>query len=236
MPGRIDVIFELAGPNAGRTVVLDKDKQFVGGFWRTLVAHEYYEGLVNKLATGYNAHPVGTPALLLAKKAWLDRQAAKDGGPIRVQAGTSEHVPAGVQGDGLRVEPERHAQAPAAVSGNDGAKPSPVVEGPRVDSVSRGIEERAAGSGLPDGLLQSAAGAAPVTAAGDLARAIEALDPENPKHWVQNGANAGKPRVDVVAQASGIEGLTRADVEAARPGWNRDVAKASKSEVKPEEV
>jgi hypothetical protein len=48
--------------------------------------------------------------------------------------------------------------------------------------------------------------------------------------------NAGKPRVDVVAQAAGVEGLTRADLDVVRPGWTRDKAKAEVAEVKPEEV
>lgn len=230
MPGQIDVIFKLAGPLAGATQVIDKNKPFVKGYWRTWVAHQHYEGLVNKLAGGYNAHPLGSPALLAAEAAWENRS----GGPIRIQAGASEHVPTSVSGGGLRLEPERHADASPNILGVAGPQFAPVGEGLEGNSVSGRTEERSAGRGLSDGLLPDGAGSAPQPDS-RVRSAVEALDPENDRHWVATGANAGKPRVDVVAQAAGIEGLTRVDLDAAWPDWTREKAKAA-AEVKPEEV
>ncbi len=230
MAGQIDVIFKIVGPQAGVTKTIDK-KDFVLGYWRTRVPHEHYEGLVNKLGQGYNAWPLGSPALIAAEAAWEKRS----GRPIRIQAGASEHVPAGVQGDGLRVEPERHADAASCLSGSDGARVAAERAGSEGDSVSRGTEERAEGCGLPDGLLSPASGPAPQPDS-RVRNALEALDPDNDKHWVMTGANAGKPRVDVVAQAAGVEGLTRADLDVVRPGWTRELAKTASVGVKPEEV
>jgi hypothetical protein len=54
--------------------------------------------------------------------------------------------------------------------------------------------------------------------------AVLKLDPENNSHWVATGAHAGKPRLNAVEDAFGKAGLTRQDIEAALPGWNRDRA------------
>lgn len=53
--------------------------------------------------------------------------------------------------------------------------------------------------------------------------ALKALDPTADEHWT----DAGLPRVDAVATASGIPAVTRKDIENAVPGWNRESALAA---------
>ncbi len=54
-----------------------------------------------------------------------------------------------------------------------------------------------------------------------LKRAVLSLDPNNNAHWVANG----KPAMAAVEAAYGSAGITRADVDAAAPGYNRDAAR-----------
>lgn len=50
--------------------------------------------------------------------------------------------------------------------------------------------------------------------------ALKALDPENEEFWT----DAGLPKVAAIEDASGVVGVTRKDIEAAWPGFNRDKA------------
>jgi len=58
-----------------------------------------------------------------------------------------------------------------------------------------------------------------------LAEAVQALDPENDDHWT----NGGQPKVDAVASQLGRTDVTRAQVEAAAPGYNREVARGEEA-------
>ncbi len=53
--------------------------------------------------------------------------------------------------------------------------------------------------------------------------ALKSLDPTNDDHWT----DAGLPLVGVIATASGIVNVTRKDISAALPGWNREMALAN---------
>ncbi len=57
-----------------------------------------------------------------------------------------------------------------------------------------------------------------------LLKAIKSLDAENDDHWVKTGKNADKPKISVVEEAYGETGITRDDVEAAAPGYNKNMA------------
>lgn len=54
--------------------------------------------------------------------------------------------------------------------------------------------------------------------------AVMKLDPEVEDHWVKTGPMRGKPKCGSVEEALGRAGVTREDVEAAVPGWDRDRA------------
>lgn len=53
--------------------------------------------------------------------------------------------------------------------------------------------------------------------------ALKSLDPTNDDHWT----DAGLPLVGIIATASGIVNVTRKDISAALPGWNREMALAN---------
>lgn len=55
-----------------------------------------------------------------------------------------------------------------------------------------------------------------------LRKAVMALDPVDNAHWTKDG----KPAMTAVEKLYGSSGLTRADVDAAAPGYTRDKAKA----------
>lgn len=57
--------------------------------------------------------------------------------------------------------------------------------------------------------------------------AVLRLDPDVDSHWVMTGAHKGKPKLQSVEDAYGKAGLTRQDIEAAMPGYNR--AKATEA-------
>lgn len=59
------------------------------------------------------------------------------------------------------------------------------------------------------------------TAAERLVEAIKKLDHANDDHWTQ----AGKPAIAAVEKLYGSNELTRASIEAAVPGWDRETAK-----------
>lgn len=58
-----------------------------------------------------------------------------------------------------------------------------------------------------------------------LANALRQLDPENDDHWTK----LGKPAMSAVEQLYGSAAVTRDEVEAAIPGFTRDVARADRA-------
>jgi hypothetical protein len=58
----------------------------------------------------------------------------------------------------------------------------------------------------------------------DIAAAVRKLDPDVDSHWVLTGAHKGKPKLQAIEDAYGKAGLTRQDIEAAMPGYDRDAA------------
>ena len=54
----------------------------------------------------------------------------------------------------------------------------------------------------------------------EIEAAVHKLNPDNSDHWTQ----AGLPKLSAVEEAMGTAGVTRKDVEASAPGWNRDQA------------
>lgn len=56
-----------------------------------------------------------------------------------------------------------------------------------------------------------------------LQKAVLGLDPEDDSHWTKDG----KPAMTAAEKLYGSSGLTRADVEAAAPGFTREKAKAA---------
>ena len=62
-----------------------------------------------------------------------------------------------------------------------------------------------------------------------LAEALNHLDPADDEHWTQ----AGKPALEAVERFYGSSSVTRKDIEAARPGWGREDARAERAPREP---
>jgi len=56
-----------------------------------------------------------------------------------------------------------------------------------------------------------------------LRKAIQELDPATDEHWT----GTGKPMLNAIEKFYGSSGVTRADVQAALPGYDREAAKAA---------
>ncbi len=213
--------FVLAGPNAGRTVALD-GKRFINGVAHVRIAaptRPVVDGLVRKLALGYNAHPKGSEALLRAEADWAKRKT--DGGLRRVSKAEKHGDVAGpVRRDSVREQaPHASGSAPVHGSGHDDS----AGDG---NSLQRGAEQRSEGSAARPGDSGAPVKSAAASIDAALRKALEGLDPEVDAHWVATGKNAGRPRLDALVQATGDQGITREDVEAAWPGLTREKLKA----------
>lgn len=91
--------------------------------------------------------------------------------------------------------------------------------------VRRGAADAQAGQpgGLPDGDGQPDVLKEPSAIVNTrLQRAVMSLDAGDDTHWTRDG----KPAMTVVEKLYGSAGITRADVDAAVPGWTREKAKA----------
>lgn len=65
-----------------------------------------------------------------------------------------------------------------------------------------------------------------------IAATIRALDPEDDSLWTQDGL----PRIDVVAKAAGMSGLTRSDLNGAGSGLDRESLRAAAAPAVPSEA
>jgi len=203
----------LTGPYAGRTMNL-KGHQFVEGVLELHGTMEAVEGLVVYMGRSFQAFLEGSDELRAAQE--RDKEAA-DG-----QRNSSREVqPEGDEGEG-HVQPEGEgAPAPSDDHGN-GAGEAPEGTGTDVSGGNgqsdAGVPERAPEQG-------GAGEAQPVTPTDTaLLKAIHGLDPENDDHWTEDGL----PLMTAVETSYGSAGITRKDVEAAAPEWNRDKAREQK--------
>ena len=205
--------FRLFGPRKGQTVRLN-GHQFVNGIC-TLVQSSVNLGTASRVFSFYGAYARGTPeydAAMAAEEA-LDNgtnevpEASIEGANPAAQAGVGPDGagPAEVAADDSRgdAEPNRAGGSSGDPSG-DGHEHSGVPKFP--EDADYRAEEPASSVNT------------------DIVAALRKLDPEVDSHWVMTGAHKGKPKLQAVEDAYGKAGLTRQDIEAAAPGWNRDAS------------
>lgn len=211
--------FRLFGGRKGQTIVISGHK-FVHGICREVVSPVQAAPLVRSLSF-YAAYHVGSPeydAALAAEEA----AEAKVNGTSEVHKGSGDREPAEVSGDsgsagaGPAEEPTDDGNG-AVDASSEGAGPDANGDGHEHAGVVK-FEESA---DIPEPAEPEAVGNEAVAAA------LMKLDPENDEHWVRTGAAAGKPKLAAVEEAFGRAGLTRQDLEAALPGWDRDKAIAA---------
>lgn len=204
--------FRLFGPRKGQTMVLN-GHQFINGVC-TLVQSSDNMGTAARVFSFYRAYARGTPDYDAA----MAQEEAENGADEVSEAsleGADAAVEASVQPDG---------GGPAEVAADDGGSSSD-AEGSSVASGSAAGDGHA-DAGVPkfpeDADHRAEEPSSEVNT--DVANAIRKLDPDVDGHWVMTGAHKGKPKLQAVEDAFGKAGLTRQDIDAAMPGYNRDAA------------
>ena len=225
MSGIMQFEFCLFGPRKGQTVVLN-NHQFVNGLC-ILVQSSDNMGTAARVFSFYDAYARGTPEYdraMAAEEAAQAAQVAKevaDGADEVLRAPNvraNPEVPAGIQPVG-GGPPEVGSAIPGAghadASGGTG-------NAPNADANGNGHAD----SGIPefpeDKDYRAVEPASSVNV--EVAAAVRKLDPDVDAHWVLTGAHKGKPKLQAVEDAYGKAGLTRQDIEAASPGYNRGAA------------
>lgn len=203
--------FRLFGGRKGQTCVINGHK-FINGIYRTVLT-PYAAAPLVKVLSFYGACLKGSPE--------YDQALAKEQGhgPDEVhkvaQPGPPVQLSSGVRQDGAGSSSLPTDGGPGSVADSTGDTGT--------DASGDGHED----SGLPK-FEDPESWKQPTEPASlgneEIRKAILSLDPENQDHWVRTGAAAGKPKLNAVETAYGKAGLTREDLEAALPDWNRDKA------------
>ena len=204
--------FRLFGARKGQTVVLN-NHQFVKGIC-TLVQNSTNMGTAARVFSFYSAFARGTPEYDAAMAA-EEAENGADEVPEAPLEGADPAVEAGVQPDGGGPA-EGAADASGVDAEADGASGSgsdPAGDGHEHAGVPKFPEDANYRAEEPSSQVNT-----------DVANAVRKLDPDVDSHWVMTGAHKGKPKLQAVEDAYGKAGLTRQDIEAAMPGYNRDAA------------
>jgi hypothetical protein len=206
--------FRLFGPHAGKTIRVN-GHQFTDGICRIVQQRQNMEACARVLSK-YGAYHRGSEmydTLLAAEE--------KANGKHDVSAPEAERADVEVR-DEVRPAGQESAAPPADVGSADAPASGGSGEPADGDSNGDGHEH----SGVPkfpeDADRRFEEPASQVNE--DVRAAVLKLDPENDAHWVRTGAKAGQPKLSAVEEAYGRAGLTRNDIEAALPGWDRQKA------------
>ncbi len=212
MSGVMQFEFRLFGARKGQTVVLN-NHSFVNGIC-TLVQSSTNMGTAARVFSFYGAFARGTPEYDAAMAAEEAEHGADDV-PEASLEGIDPAVEAGVQPDG--GGPSEGAAVPSSADvgpgGTDPASPDASGNGHEHAGVPKFPEDADYRPEEP-----------PSSVNVDVANAVRKLDPDVDSHWVMTGAHKGKPKLQAVEDAYGKAGLTRQDIEAAMPGYNRGAA------------
>lgn len=189
----------MTGHYAGKTVKIN-GHDFVNGVLEMKGDMKAMDGVINYFRT-FNAFLAGSDELAEAQA----RDALNKGGPTN-GAGT---ILAGEGPDTSGVQ--ANGSDPIAGSGSEPIGDSvPTGSGSSGDGVSGGREGGSTSETVDPQVLK-------------IQDSLKALDPTADDHWT----DAGLPRVDAIATATGIPNVTRKDIEKAIPGWNREAALAA---------
>lgn len=206
------VQLELTGPHAGKTIQLRKWK-FVNGKLMLTGEESEVNRLVKFIGRNWQAYPVDSDKLRQAQgNGETDGQRDSEGA-VREDSGddSAEGVvqpggegPADEDADGGsgHVEPETGASGsdPSGDRHEDAGVPEESNQPAEVENSESVTEDSHVDQKLQD--------------------VIMSLDPNENEHWSEEG----KPALAAVAEGYGSAGLTRQDIDAAAPDWNRDAA------------
>ncbi len=205
--------FRLFGPRKGQTMVLN-GHQFIDGVC-TLVQSSENMGTCARVFSFYNCYARGTPE--------YDTAVATE----EAEHGTGKVPEETLEGIDTTVSANTGPDGPGPAetgssldsSGSDHAEGT---NGPSSDSSRDGHEHPRVPIFPEDADYRAEEPSSSVNA--DLVTAVRKLDPDVESHWVLTGAHKGKPKLQAIEDAYGKAGLTRQDIEAVLPGYNRDAA------------
>ena len=190
------VTLKLHGHYEGKTIELGGVK-FTNGIVKLFGPTPDIEGLMTYLGRSYQALPVEETVSNGTSK---DETTSGQGNPKGL---SSEVQP---PGSGLEEEnsDDRAGTDDSDSNGSGSLSSGNGHENPRVSEAAKRFEETSSSKTEPVKLIE----------------VLKQLDPENPNHWT----SLGQPRMDAICKFYGSEGLTRRDVEAVWPEFNRDLA------------
>ena len=213
MSGVMQFEFRLFGPRKGQTVSIN-GHPFVNGIC-TLVQSSDNMGTAARVFSFYRAYMRGTPdydAAMAAEEA--EANGAGEASEASLE-GADQPVPAGVQSDGGGPA-EGATNASSDDAGSSGTNPT------SIDPNGNGHEHAGVPKFPEDANYRAGEPSSEVNT--NVANAVRKLDPDVDGHWVMTGAHKGKPKLQAVEDAYGKAGLTRQDIEAAMPSYNRGAA------------
>lgn len=185
----------LTGAFAGQSVKLN-NRDFIRGRLRLDGPMSGYENLVSYFSSAYNAFLEGSEELAKAQ----ERDRLNATGSVESSGPGQSVGEAGAVGG-----------SPEGVSSGSG----PVDPAPSQDSVVG----RAEGDASPT-VPHDAATSFTDAKTAKLKAVLKSLDPSNDEHWTE----AGLPAILAIEAAYGGTGITRKDVAAVLPNWNRQSA------------
>ena len=191
----------LTGHYAGQTILIN-GSQFIKGELPLKGDLKSMDGLIRYMAT-YNAFLAGSDELYEAQARDAALKGATDGTDTILdgQSGPSE---GGAPSD-------ESGTSPGSGDGANGTPTDGAGSGSEGDGVQAGREADAKAQAASDPTVLK------------IIDALKSLDPTNNEHWT----DAGLPLVGIIAAASGVPNVTRKDISAALPGWNRETALAN---------
>jgi hypothetical protein len=206
MSNTMTMTLVLAGHYAGKTVRLG-NFQFVDGETTFSGNGEQIISVTRIMARGYNAHLKGSVELANA-------QATYDAEMERI------HGKRDIQGENRAGEHEAVSDVQSSGSGSTEVQTDAGEPDVEPETGSEGVLSN--GSGLQDaGDDDESDQKVRMSNNFQLEKIIHSLDPENDEHWTQGGM----PRLSAIEEAlDGDTGITRADVNNAAPGYDREKA------------
>lgn len=218
MPKFVEVRLILTGPLTGKTVTLN-GHFFDQGVCVVTGEPGSLKFLFTYMARCYQAYPQGSVELEKAREAW-EAYCAKENGHGVSDVQEDEEQPDPPSEDASNLQPD--GQGPATEDGE--------VSGANDAGAPGQTEPDASGNGLQDPRPddnQPPEGQNDTQALTKLGKAVMSLDPDNDEHWT----GAGLPAMSAVEAAYGSTDITRKQVEAEMPNWNREMAQANKPAV-----
>ena len=198
--------FGFVGPDYGKTRLIN-GFQFVNGFFTLNDTPESVAGVTAYLAH-YQAYPVGSDEY----EAGMEKYGH---GKRDIQAGGAPEV----QGQGVSDGSGPNSSSATGFDGPSDPQGDQGEQGTdRSGHEDSGLVDEQESDGQDD--QSEAAEAVQVKAGPKVAEAVYKLDAMNDDHWT----DAGLPAMAAVEAALGSTGITRRDVAAAVPGWDREKA------------